>query len=84
MDTYSAEEVELQLRHMERARNVSEHERRAVLERLSSGEKDDGIFAWVKCPVWRYRLYNVLNLGLIDASTLSRIMKYVLEGEALE
>lgn len=68
---------------MERARNISKYERKAILERLNSGERDKGIFGWVKCPVWRHRLYNVLKLESIDPSTLNRIMRYVLEGETL-
>lgn len=78
---YSDEEIKQQLSYMQRARGVTEYERIAILAKLESRIADEGPFSWVKCPVWRHRLYLSAAKFAVDADQLNRIMRYVLEGE---
>lgn len=81
MEKYSAEEIKEQLRHLRNAHNVSEDERNVVLAMLKEGKRDQGIFAWVKCPVWRMRLYELAKTGVAHEDQLNAICRYMLEGD---
>ena len=81
---YSPEEIEEQKIYLSKAKSVTESEKRIILNNLENGYMDTGIFSWVRCPVWRYRLYKTVESGIIEAEALNDIMKYILEGEKIK
>jgi len=78
---YSTEEIEQQKRYLSKARGLTESEKQAISEKLDIADVDTGLFSWVKCPVWRFRMYAVAEKKVIDPETLNNVMKYILEGE---
>jgi len=78
---YSPREVSDQMRYLQNAHNVTPEERAQVAAMLEQGTRDVGIFSWVKCPVWRYRLNEVVRMGLVKEEALNSVFRYVLEGD---
>jgi len=78
---YSDEEIQRQLGHLQRARGVTDEERKTVMSRLESRLADQGELRWVQCPVWRHRLYESSKAYGVELSTINKMMRYVLEGE---
>jgi len=81
MGKNTQDEVQEQLRYLKNAHNVTHEERARVLRHLDKGMKDNGVFSWVKCPVWRLRLYELLKTGLVQEDILNSVFRYVLEGD---
>lgn len=81
MEYYTAEEIEEQLRYLKNAHNVTPEERKRVLESLKEGRRDQGIFNWVKCPVWRLRLYELAKIGPVRGDQLNAAFRFLLEGD---
>lgn len=84
LEKYSPDEIEQQKRYLSHAKGIGELEKKFVLKKLNEGDVDSGTFRWVKCPVWRYRMYQVVERKMVSAETLNRIMRYILEGERIE
>lgn len=81
MERYSAEEIEEQLRYLRNAHNVTPEERERVLKVLKEGARDQGMFNWVKCPVWRLRLHELAMIGAVREDQLSAAFRFLLEGD---
>ena len=81
MEKYTPQEIEEQLRYLQNAHNVTQDERVCVLMLLNEGTRDEGVFKWVKCPVWRLRLYQLAKNGIIREDVLDAISRYLLEGD---
>jgi len=81
MEQYTPEEIEEQLRYLRNAHNVTLEERARVLKLLKEGKRDQGIFRWVKCPVWRLRLYEFAKIGTVREDQLNAAFRFLLEGD---
>ena len=77
------QEIEQQKRYMLNARGLTASEKDVVLEKLSNANIDTGIFGWVKCPVWRLRMYKIAERNIVETATLNKVMRYILEGEII-
>ena len=80
---YSPEQIEEQKRYLSHAKGLDASERAIVLNKLNEGTMDSGVFGWVKCPIWRYRMYKIVEKKLLDEDTLDLIMQYILEGKKI-
>jgi hypothetical protein len=81
MGCYTAEEIEEQLRYLKNAHNVTTEERERILKLLKEGRRDQSMFNWVKCPVWRLRLQELARIGPIQEGPLNAVFRFLLEGD---